>query len=73
MSNSEIHALQFPKKKFNISKILKWLEDNDFKANLIENKPNYFWINITSKKKYKSFSAKKLDNGIIMVFGWLDK
>jgi hypothetical protein len=69
---TEIHAVQFPKTKFKkYDKILKWLEKHDMKPNLIEDKPNYTWVNITPKKKYKSFIVKKLDDGILLVIGYL--
>ena len=71
---SEIHAIMFKKSKFKkVDDIINWLNKHDIKANYIESKvkKNYYWVNITPKERYKSFSASKIPKkGIIFIFGW---
>ena len=69
---SEIHAIYFDKSKFKTpKKALKWINKHKYDANLIEEKPNGWWINITPKQRYKKYTTEKIeDEGINLIFGW---
>ena len=67
---SEIHAIIFHKDKYNPSKALKWLKKHDFNPNLMEEKPNIYWFNITDKHKYKKFRMDKIKDGLTFVYGF---
>ena len=71
--SSEIHAIMFKKSKYKIDDIIDWLNKHKIKGNYLESKvkKNYYWVNITPKERYKSFSAYKIKKkGLIFIFGW---
>jgi hypothetical protein len=69
--NSEIHAVEFKKKYYNLNDAKKWMKDHDKKIGIIHQKLNTLWFNQTPKRRYKFFIKKKIKKGINLVIGYL--
>lgn len=70
---SEIHSVIFPKESFNVGQSREWLKKNKLIWNGKVNKEyriNYLTFRQKPPELFKSFSSKKLPNGIIIIIGY---
>lgn len=63
-----LHAILFPKSKFNLTGAKRWLKENNY--NYIHNRQtvNYFRFRIKEQIRNWGFSTKVLNNGVQLVF-----
>tara|TARA_R110000851_G_scaffold153199_1_gene295167 strand:- start:605 stop:829 length:225 start_codon:yes stop_codon:yes gene_type:complete len=70
---SETQSVVFPKDKWTLTKAQKWLRDNNYKETYRNKKvditPTQLRFRQTPPSKYKSYTSKKLKNGVILVLG----
>jgi hypothetical protein len=69
--SSQIHSVLFDNKRWLTSEARRWLKDHNIKPiKPVHKTPNFHRYRIVDPNEFKSFSTKKMDNGIELVIGY---
>lgn len=63
-----LHAVLFPKSKFNMTTSKQWLKENNYKFVHNRQTTNFYRFRIKEQIKDWGFSTKRLSNGVELVF-----